>query len=360
MKSASSTKKGNKSKTTSAMPLLAKAPSDVDRGWNIRKEKKASTAGSLEVKDTAQQSARAAMKSANCQRIDLAIIGSGPAALTAAVYARRAGISVRVYERANIGGTLNEIAELENYPGFEGPGAGLAQKMREQAERYGAEISYGECTEIRRPAQGCELLVDEEWVTARAVLVATGAAPRHLDLPENGEAPPLSYCALCDGSLAKDKHVAMIGGANAAAQEALYLSDLAQDVTIITHSKLKADQYLQDLLHHAENIEVREDIEPTLGLLQEFDHVFVAIGKRPSSECLQALAEEIISDRSLLDEKGYIVTLDESDFPHQTVVLGVFAAGDVRHGAVQQAVTAAGEGAAAAIEIAKWLKTQQE
>lgn len=291
------------------------------------------------------------------QEIDLIIIGSGPAALTAAVYARRAGLSVKIYERASIGGTLNEISDLENFPGFEGPGAELARTMRQQAERYGAEIRYGECTEVRRSAQGCELLVDGEKATARSILIATGAAPRRLNLPTHGEAPPFSYCALCDGALAQGKHVAMIGGANAAVQEALYLADLAKDVVLITHSELKADQYLQDLLRRAENIEVRENLEPTAKILREFDHVFVAIGKRPSSECLRSLAEELLSDRGLLDERGYILTNEDSEYPHQTVVPGIFAAGDVRHGAVQQAVTAAGEGAAAAIEIANWLKT---
>lgn len=291
------------------------------------------------------------------QGTDLVIIGSGPAALTAAVYARRAGLSVKIYERASIGGTLNEISDLENFPGFEGPGAELARTMRQQAERYGAEIRYGECTEVRRSAQGCELLVDGEKATARSILVATGAAPRRLNLPMNGEAPPFSYCALCDGALAQGKHVAMIGGANAAVQEALYLADLANDVVLITHSELKADQYLQDLLRRAENIEVRENVEPTAKMLREFDHVFVAIGKRPSSECLRGLAEELLSDRGLLDERGYILTNEDSEYAHQTVVPGIFAAGDVRHGAVQQAVTAAGEGAAAAIEIANWLKT---
>lgn len=287
--------------------------------------------------------------------VDLAIIGSGPAALTAAVYARRADLSVRIYERNVIGGTVNEIAKIENFPGFEGPGAGLAEKMREQAERYGAEMIFGECTDVRRPARGCELLVDGEWESARAILVATGAAPRRLDLPMNGEAPPFSYCALCDGPLARGKNVAVIGGANAASQEALYLADLARTVTLITHSALKSDQYLQDLIRAADNISVREYIEPTADLLREFDHVFVAIGKVPSSECLRSLNDSPDFSGRLLDRSSYIIT-GESTSPHQTVVPGIFAAGDVRKSAVQQAITAAGEGAAAAIEIAAWLK----
>lgn len=329
----------------------------------------AATSLRLSAKPTSRESASAsapahgpalhkpAPREASHPDADLIIIGSGPAALTAAVYARRAGLSVKIYERASIGGTLNEISDLENFPGFEGPGAELARTMRQQAERYGVEIRYGECTEVRRSAQGCELLVDGEKATARSILIATGAAPRRLDLPMNGEAPPFSYCALCDGALAQGKRVAMIGGANAAVQEALYLADLAKDVVLITHSELKADQYLQDLLRRAENIEVRENVEPTAKMLRAFDHVFVAIGKRPSSECLRDLAEELLSDRGLLDERGYILTNEDSEYPHQTVAPGIFAAGDVRHGAVQQAVTAAGEGAAAAIEIANWLKT---
>ena len=178
--------------------------------------------------------------------LDLAIIGSGPAALSAALYAARAGLRVSVFERANIGGALCEIAQISNYPGFTGPGRDLAATMPRQAETAGVTIAYGECTAIRplepsansansaapasdttaaQPAAPArfELTIDGEPVRARTVLLATGSEPRPLPFTL---ATPVSYCALCDADLAKGQDIAVVGGGNSAGQESLGLAPL--------------------------------------------------------------------------------------------------------------------------------------
>lgn len=301
---------------------------------------------------------------------NLVIIGGGPAALTAGLYAARAGLATQIFERANIGGLLGEISQLDNYPGFEGAGADLATVMRRQAEAAGVQIQYGECTTVRplsdgdaaslaspasstpnasltssasAPGSGFELIIDGVAVRAGAVLVATGASPKPLPFPV---APPVSYCALCDGVLAKNRNVVVVGGANAAVQESLYLSRLAQTVTIITHSKLKADAILQSQLAATANITVIEEQEPTPDFLNQFDYVFVFIGRQPATGFLGALASEY----QLLDSKGYVLTKN-----YMTAIPGLFAAGDVRAGSLRQVVTAAGDGANAATAISAWL-----
>lgn len=278
--------------------------------------------------------------------LDLVIIGGGAAALSAALYAARAGLSVAVYEKADFGGILPQIPQLENYPGFSGPGKDLADAMRMQAAAAGAQLKYGECTNLVREQDSFRLTIDEERIYARTVLAATGSQPRALSFATS---VPVSYCALCDGPLVKGKNVAVIGGANSAAQEALYLARLTSQVTIITHSRLKADQELIDRVREQPNIKVIEHLEPTVENLASYDHIFVYIGKIPATSFL---------DRKVLDGAGYVITDTSSPAPHQTIIPGLFAAGDVRQNSVKQIVTAAADGAAAAIEISSLLHTK--
>lgn len=308
--------------------------------------------------------------------LDLAIIGGGPAALSAALYAARAGLNVQVYENADFGGILPNIAQLDNYPGFSGAGKELADIMRSQASAAGAKLSFGECTAVELAPlgdnnqddaysagpislergggladAGFRLTIDGDSVLARTVLIATGSHPKQLSFTP---AAPVSYCALCDGPLVKGKHIAVIGGANSAVQEALYLAALAKDVAIITHSQMKADAELMDRLHQTSNIRVIEHLEPTSENLAEFDHIFVYIGKRPSTGCLEPLAQGY----AILSHDSYVLSdVNNSQYPHQTVIPGLFAAGDVRDGAIKQVITAAADGAAAAIEITNLLKS---
>lgn len=311
--------------------------------------------------------------------MDVAIIGGGPAALTAALYLARAGRAVKVFDRQAFGGELLQIAKIANYPGYEGEGAKLAEKFRKQAEQAGAELAYGECTKIV-PAtcadgtradgsdeRGFELTIDGEAVRARTVLVATGSEPKTLGFQIT---PPVSYCVLCDGDFAKGKHVAVVGGGNAAAHGALQLAPLAHSIDLITHSALKADAVLQRALERQPNISIREQLEPTREMLDTFDYVFVCIGRRPATKFLEPLATqtlvnkktklldlEVTRELDLLDADGYVITgTSKHCSAHETAVPGLFAAGDVRSGMLRQVVTATGDGATAATEISAFLR----
>lgn len=287
------------------------------------------------------------------EAFDLAIIGAGPAALTAAIYAARADLSTTVFERGTVGGALAEISHIANFPGFDGPGPDLAKSMRAQAESSGAHLVYGECTDIRQGTNHFVLTVDGEPQAARAVLVATGSEPRQLDQSlQSALTVPVSYCALCDGDLIKGKRIAVVGGANSALQEALYLAGLAESVTIISHSAVKASPNLQERVAGTPNIELLPDTEPTAELLNQFSHIFVFIGKRPATTFLENLSRS--TNSGLLDPQGYIRTISATS--HSTPIAGLFAAGDVRSGALRQAITAAADGAATAVEIAEYLK----
>ena len=310
--------------------------------------------------------------------LDLAIIGSGPAALSAALYAARAGLRVSVFERANIGGALCEIAQISNYPGFTGPGRDLAAAMRRQAESAGVTITYGECTAIRslessatsaapasdatsaHPAASTnsvsaaaparfELTIDGEPVRARTVLLATGSEPRPLPFALT---VPVSYCALCDADLAKGQDIAVVGGGNSAVQESLGLAPLVKSLTLITHSALKAEPHLITQLRALPNVTIREHLEPTPDLLNTFARVFVFIGKRPATACVTDLAA---STPDFYDAAGYVRGGHGS--AHQTAIPGLYVAGDLRSDALRQVVTAAGDGAAAAVEISQSLRS---
>ena len=279
--------------------------------------------------------------------LDLAIIGSGPAALS------RAGLRVSVFERANIGGALCEIAQISNYPGFTGPGRDLAATMRRQAETAGVTIAYGECTAIRplklsaasaTPAR-FELTIDGEPVRARTALLATGSEPRPLPF---ALATPVSYCALCDADLAKGQDIAVVGGGNSAVQESLGLAPLVKSLTLITHSALKAEPHLITQLRALRSVTIREHLEPTPDLLNTFARVFVFIGKRPATTCVADLAA---STPDFYDAAGYVRGGHGS--AHQTAIPGLYVAGDLRSDALRQVVTAAADGAAAAVEISQ-------
>lgn len=301
--------------------------------------------------------------------LDLAIIGSGPAALSAALYAARLGLSAKIIEKAVYGGTLAEISDLRNYPGFQGTGVTLAQQMRDQVSVY-PSVSFcrAACTDLavrnvdteaqndlQEHTRYFELtLDDEEQLRSRAVLVASGASHRHLAFELK---VPVSYCALCDGELARGRRVAVVGGANAAVQESMFLAKLAKTVDLYTHSQLKADAVLRAELQQYTNVAVHEWIEPTAELLNEFDYVFVFIGQTPATDFLRKMPNY----SRLLDPAGYLLTGEAtaSNLSHETSIPGLFAAGDVRSGVIHQVVTAAGDGAAAAIEIAQSLGITQ-
>ena len=308
--------------------------------------------------------------------MDVVIIGAGAAGMGAALYLAREGLDVVVYEKGAMGGVLMQIANLLNYPGWSGSGAELAKKMREQVEGFGAKFEYGEATsvsgdllrqdlrssldvsqntshsgaqpfleshpdtEVAKPLITC--IIDGQEVSARAVLVATGNEPKKLELP-GVASERISYCATCDGPLYRGKSVLVVGGGNSALQEALHLAEFADKVTVVNRSELKASVELVSQAEKSEKIEILTEIDPVeYAREHQFDGYFAFIGVVPSAEFL---GPEVL-------DKGYVVTDDK----YMTGIAGVFAAGSVRAGGVNQVITSVAEGAEAAIHISKWLR----
>lgn len=287
---------------------------------------------------------------------DFVIIGSGPAAMSAAIYAARDKKAPLVLERDNMGGLAATISKIENYPGFIGTGAELMQTMRSQAESFGAKFDYGEVTRLAQSDAGIDLEIDgDEHLLARAVLVATGTERVHLDVPGE-DLPGVSYCATCDGPLIRGQNVVVIGGGNSAVQEAFYLLKFCDEVTLLVRSQLRCDDTLKERLRAEPRITVRLGVVPTkiretengLEVLSDSasfkaKNVFIFIGQRPATAFLPA---------EVLAEDGSVVANGQ----YMTKISGLFAAGDCRHDSVHQVVTATGEGAAAAVAIRNYLK----
>ncbi|MBS7622675.1 thioredoxin-disulfide reductase [Candidatus Bathyarchaeota archaeon] len=298
----------------------------------------------------------------------LVVIGSGPAGLTAAIYAARGGLQVKVIEGSSPGGQLMLTTEVENYPGFPQPidGPDLISLIRKQAERFGAEFIAGDATEVdftRRPFK----IRAGELYEADAVIVATGASSRWLGLESEKRlrGRGVSSCATCDGYFFKDKDVMVVGGGDTAVEEAIFLSKIARNVTVVhRRDMLRAARHLQERAFKIEKIRflwssVVEEIlgvdrvegvkvkDLKTGWLNTYscDAVFVAIGHTPNTEIFRGQIE--------LDDAGYVKTQAVT----RTSREGVFAAGDVADRTYRQAVTAAGSGCQAAIDVIKYLES---
>ncbi|HRQ79801.1 MAG TPA: thioredoxin-disulfide reductase [Azospirillaceae bacterium] len=310
------------------------------------------------------------------------IIGAGPAGYTAAIYAARANLAPTLVQGMQPGGQLTITTDVENYPGFAEPiqGPWLMEQMAKQAEHVGTKMVFDVVTEVDFTQRPFRAVGDSSDVyTADAVVIATGAQARWLGIPseEAYRGFGVSACATCDGFFFRGKEVAVIGGGNSAVEEALYLTNHASKVTIIhRRDSFRAEKILQDRLFKHPKIEVVwdsvvEEIEGGGG--QGFENprhvtgvriknvktgavsvvpaegVFVAIGHAP--------ATELFRGKLKMDEAGYLVTAPDST---ATDVPGVFAAGDVKDKVYRQAVTAAGMGCMAALEIERWLAAQGE
>ena len=300
---------------------------------------------------------------------DIAVIGGGPAGLTAAMYAARAGKSVAVYERDCIGGQITRAPLVENYPGTGTvSGLRLGDSMAAQAEAAGAVISLTDVQKIVKEFSGIfRLDTDDGKYYAKAVIYACGARPRTLGLP--GEAELLghgvSYCALCDGSFFKERDVAVVGGGNSAFDDALLLSDRCHQVTLIhRRSSFRAEQILVERVKQRNNISLLTDTTVSeliqengqltgLTLKGEIEKVetlpvsglFVALGRLPDTELLTGLAA--------LDENGYVIS-DEKMAVSETP--GLFVAGDCRIKSVRQLTTAISDGTVAAVSACTYLE----
>ena len=306
----------------------------------------------------------------------VAILGSGPAGLTAAIYAARAGLSPIVIQGIQPGGQLTTTTDVENYPGFREviQGPWLVEEMQAQAEHVGTKMVWDHITDVDLSRRPIRLTGDSGTVySADALIIATGAQAKWLGLPseELMKGKGASACATCDGFFYRGKKVAVIGGGNTAVEEALYLTNHSHDVTLIhRRDSLRAEKILQDRLFANEKInvvwdsEVVEfvgggDPEALIGVdirnrrtgeisRIEVDGAFVAIGHKP--------ATELFEGKLNLDSEGYIQVETGST---RTGVDGVFACGDVMDKIYRQAVTAAGTGCMAALDAEKYLAAQE-
>jgi thioredoxin reductase (NADPH) len=303
------------------------------------------------------------------EKVQVLIIGSGPAGYTAAIYAARANMKPVLYQGIQPGGQLTITTEVENYPGYADgiQGPEMMVHFEKQAKRMGADIRYGLATKVDFTSQPYKVQVDEEkWIEADAVIISTGASAKWLGIPSeqklNGFG--VSACAVCDGFFFRGKEVAIVGAGDTAAEEALYLSKLCTTVhMIVRRDEMRASKVMQERVINTPNIKIYWNSE-TDEILGD-DRVsgvriknnksgekteipvsgfFVAIGHTPNSEIFKGFID--------MDETGYIKTVPGTS---KTNLEGVFAAGDVQDKIYRQAVTAAGSGCMAALDAERYL-----
>jgi thioredoxin reductase (NADPH) len=310
-----------------------------------------------------------AMENSTIEKVQLLIIGSGPAGYTAAVYAARANMKPVLYQGIQPGGQLTITTDVENYPGFpEGiQGPELMINFEKQAQRMGADLRYGLATKVDLSKQPYKVWIDEEKeIETDAIIIATGASAKWLGIESeqrlNGYG--VSACAVCDGFFFKGKEVAIVGAGDTAAEEALYLSKLCSTVhMVVRRDEMRASKIMQDRVKNTSNIKLywNSETDEILGE-KTVDAVriknnksgelttipikgfFVAIGHQPNSDIFKGWLK--------MDESGYIETIPATS---KTSVEGVFAAGDVQDKIYRQAVTAAGSGCMAALDAERYL-----
>lgn len=302
------------------------------------------------------------------QDFDVAIIGAGPAGLSAAIYLRRYNLTCCIIEKMAPGGTLLKIDSIENYPGFEKiKGFELATNMYNQAIHLDTEYISGEVVDIEVKKDYKIIKTKTQEITCRGVILATGRVPRSLGLTEEEKlvGKGISYCATCDGPLFKNESVAVVGGGNSAFEEALYLSDICKKVTIIHHNdSIKADPIIYEKVKSRQNIKILLQTDVKKYLLKDsyldglelvdqkskknkklkVKGCFLFIGQIPDNLNFQKLG--------IVDENGYI-DVDEN---YKTRIDGIYAVGDTIKKSVYQVVTAASEGAIAATNLSKELR----
>lgn len=300
---------------------------------------------------------------------DTVIIGGGPAGYTAALYTARAGLQALVIEKFSAGGQMTETQSIENYPGFDESTDGftLGFKMQAGAEKFGAKTLNAEVISVDLSSKPRRILTAKEEILAKTVVIATGAAHKHLGLAREAEmiGRGVGYCAACDGMLYRGKTVAVVGGGNSAAADALYLSRICNKVYLIhRRDTLRAAKIHHEPLLRAETIEFEWDSAVTelhgvdrltsvtlqnikSGATKEIalDGLFISIGRSPVTALFEG---------QLAMENGYIVAGEDT----KTSIAGVFAAGDVRTKDVRQIVTATADGAVSAHFIEEYIASE--
>lgn len=296
---------------------------------------------------------------------DVVILGSGPAGLTAAIYTGRANKSTIILAGASLGGQTGEIAKLENYPGWAGSGMDLILFMKKQAESFGAKIEFTSATDIKFNDDGTYSVVCENGknLDAKTVILATGASARRLEIDGARElfGHGISYCATCDGFFYSGRDVLVIGGGNAALNDALYLADVAKSVKIVYRKSefFRAEQILRDRVAEKSNIECIYNTElksvakkddsdkiiatTTNGETIECDGIFVAIGHEANTDYL--------SETIKRDDMGRIVSESLPD--------GMYVAGDVKSNIKMQIATAVGTGCSASMDAIAYLNSKK-
>ena len=307
--------------------------------------------------------------------LDVVIVGSGPAGLTAALYAARADLNPLVLEGPEPGGQLTTTTDVENYPGY--PDGVLGPKMmedfRKQATRFGADCRWGSVSSIDFDKRPYKVTVDEKnELYAKSLIVSTGASARWLGLESEQRlrGHGVSACATCDGAFFRDQHVVIIGGGDTAMEEAQFLTKFASKVTLLhRRDELRASKIMQKrtldnpkvevmwstVLEEVlgdkvvEGVRVRNVNTDEISTLDDVTGVFLAIGHKPNTDLFKGVLD--------MDETGYILTKPKSTY---TNMQGIFACGDAQDKDYRQAVTAAGTGCMAAIDAERWLAEQEE
>jgi thioredoxin reductase (NADPH) len=310
------------------------------------------------------------MKDIQEKVFEVVIVGSGPAGLTAALYAARADLSPIIFEGPEPGGQLMQTTDVENYPGYaEGVmGPQMMEDFRKQASRFGADCRYGYVTDIDFSKRPYKLTVDEETtVFAKSIIIATGASAKWLDMPSEKrlKGKGVSACATCDGAFFRNEHVIIVGGGDTAMEEATFLTKFARKVTVLhRREELRASKAMQQRAFENEKIEFlwNTELEEILGdpvvegvkvynnktkkttILDDVTGVFIAIGHKPNTDLFKGVLE--------MDDVGYIITEGQST---RTNMPGIFACGDAMDPIYRQAVTAAGTGCRAALDAERYL-----
>ena len=300
------------------------------------------------------------------RRCDILVVGAGPAGLTAAIYARRAGKSVLVLEKDTFGGQITYSPKLENYPGFaEISGNELAQRMLEQAMQLGADVDMDTVVSVEDGAQGKRIIGENDVYEADAVIIAAGARHRRLHLPgeEARIGNGVSFCAVCDGAFYQGQHVAVIGGGNTALQEVALLSEVCDRVTVVQNlAYLTGEDQMIRVLKAKDNIDYifntvvtgyegaehltavnLRNTETKEASRLPVDGIFLAIGTAPENDAFTSVTD--------LNECGYI----QADESGMTKTAGIFVAGDCRTKAYRQVATAISDGASAALNACRYL-----
>ncbi len=311
------------------------------------------------------------------ERIKCLIIGSGPAGYTAAIYAARADMKPIMYTGMEPGGQLTTTTEVDNFPGYPDgiDGPAMMVDLQKQAERFGTQVRIGMITEVQfneEPGGIHKACVDNAtWVEAETVIISTGATAKYLGLPSEQRlrGGGVSACAVCDGFFYKNQDVAIVGGGDTAAEEATYLANICNKVTMLVRKdEMKASKAMQHRVTNTKNIELRyntqvdevlgEQVVEGLRMLNNetgekeeiaITGLFIAIGHKPNTDIFKGQID--------MDDMGYIVTKGKST---KTNIPGVFASGDVQDKEYRQAITAAGTGCMAALDAERYLSSVEE